>query len=171
MVWRFVLFFLVFDHIVSYFMFICAELTHIDKQQHHFHRDRHRHRWVYYVVIQKYSFKVCVISFDFHSTHYKVYIHLPCIITQQQTTAPFDSTRVLLSSDLWKPRLYQGSADFCEGDRNSDVICLLPPSLTIRYCNQSVLTIFPDLNILVWSIKIFGLISRSALVQYFSITW
>ena len=95
---------------------------------------------------------------------YKVFICLPCIITQQQTTAPFYITNVLSYSDRQTPRMYQGSADFCEGDRNSGVIRLLQPSLTIYYCNQSVLAIVPDLNIFVWSIKIFYLILRSALV-------
>ena len=90
-----------------------------------------------------------MISFDFYSTHYRFYIRLPCIITQQQTTAPFDITHALSSSDRQNPRLYQESADCCKVDRNLDVIRLLQPYLTIHYCNQSVLAIVPDLNILV----------------------
>ena len=39
----------------------------------------------------------------------------------------------------------------------------------IHYYNQTVLAIFPDLNIFVWSITICDFISRSALVQYFYI--
>ena len=112
-------------------------------------------------------FKVCVISFDFYSTHYKVYIHLPCINTQRRTTSPFDITHVISSSDCQTPRLYQGLDDRCEGDRNSDIICLLLPYLTIQYCNHSVLAIFPDLNILVRIITIFYLIKRSNLLHFF----
>ena len=51
-----------------------------------------------------------------------------------------------------------------------DVISLLHPYLTVHYSNQSVSAIVPDLNIFVWSIKIFDLISRSTLIEYFSIT-
>ena len=68
------------------------------------------------------------------------------------------------------PRLYQGSANHCEVDCNYIMVRLLQPSKTINYCNQSVLEILPDLNILVWSITIFDLISISALVQFFYIT-
>ena len=46
------------------------------------------------LIIQKYVFKVCVISFGFYSSHFKFYIHLTCINTQRQTTAPFS---------LWLP--------------------------------------------------------------------
>ena len=102
-----------------------------------------------------------MISFDFYSTHYKVYIHLTYIITQWQTTAPLDITHIISSSDRQSPRLYQGSADCGEGYRNSDIIRLLQPSQTIHYCNQSVLEIFPDLNIFVWNITIFDLISKN----------
>ena len=62
--------------------------------------------------------------------------------------------------------LYQGSADCCEGYRNSDIICLLQPSQAIRYCNQSVLAIVPYLNIFIFSIMIFDLISRIALTRF-----
>ena len=62
--------------------------------------------------------------------------------------------------------MYQGPADNCEGYCSSDIIRLLQPSQTIHYCNQSVLAIVPDLNILVFSITIFDLILRSALVQF-----
>ena len=68
---------------------------------------------------------------------------------QQRTTAPFHSSHVLSSSNRQTPIMYQGSADSFEGDRNSDVIRLLQPSLTIHYSNQSVLAIVPDLNIFV----------------------
>ena len=46
------------------------------------------------LILWKYGFKVCIISFGFCSSHFKVYIHLPCINTQRQTTAPFS---------LWLP--------------------------------------------------------------------
>ena len=49
------------------------------------------------LIILKYSFKVCVISFGFYLIHYKVYIYLPCLNTQQLTTAPFDITHVISS--------------------------------------------------------------------------
>ena len=117
------------------------------------------------LILQKYHFKVCVISFGFYSTHFKVYIHLPCINTQQRTTSPFDDTPVISYSDHRTTGMYQGSADSCEGDCNSDIIRLLQPSHEIHYCNQSVLAIVPYLNIFVFSITIFDLISRSALVQ------
>ena len=136
MVLRFVLFHLVFDHLVWWFIFIYSALTHSNKQKHHFHRDPHRHGWVYYIVLQKYIFKVCVISFDFYSTHYKVYIHLPWIITQIQKTLQLYITHVISSRELRKPILYQGSDDCCEEDCNSYIICLLQPSQTIHYCNQ-----------------------------------
>ena len=61
----------------------------------------------------------------------------------------YDITHVLSSSDLQTPRLYQGSADLCEGDRNYDIIRLFQTSQTIHYCNQSVLAIVPDLNIFI----------------------
>ena len=73
---------------------------------------------------------------------------------------------VIKPSDYQKTELYQGSADHCAGDRNYDLICLLQQSQAIHYCNQSVLSIVPDLNIFVFSIKIFDLIPRSALVQF-----
>ena len=144
--------------LVGRVIFIYAALTHRDKKQHHFHHDWHHHRWVNYVVLRKYSFKVCVISFGFYSTHYKVYIYLPCIDTQWLKTAPLYSSRALPSSNLQTPIMYQGSDNCCEGYRNSDIICLLQPSLTIHYCNQSVLVIVLELNILVWSVMIFDLI-------------
>ena len=141
-------------------MFIYVAITYRDEPKHHFHSDRPCHRWVYYVVLQKYGFIVCVISFDFYSTHYKDYMYLSCINTQWQTTAPFNINHVLSYRDPRTPRLYQGSASHCEGDCNLDVICLLQPYLTIHYCNQSVLAIVPYLNIFIWSITIFYLISR-----------
>ena len=122
------------------------------------------------LILKKYGFKVCVILFNFYSTDYKVYIHLPCIVTQWWTTASFNITHVVSSNDRQTPILYQGSSNYCWGDRNLDIIRLLQPSHTIHYCNQSVSAIVPDLNIFVWSITIVDLISRSALVQFFSIT-
>ena len=73
-----------------------------------------------------------MVSFDFYSTCYKVYIYLTYIKTQ----------------------LHQGSDNCCEGDHNSDAIRPLQPYLKIHYFNQSVLAIVPDLNIFVWSITI-----------------
>ena len=107
------------------------------------------------LILQKYGFKVCVISFCFYSSHYKVYIHLPCMNTQRRTTAPFDITHVISSGKSQTLRLYQGWANRCEVDCNSYIFCLLQSSQTIHNCNQSVLAIFPYLNILVWSIIIF----------------
>ena len=46
----------------------------------------------------KYDYKVCVVLFDFYSTQYKVYIHLPCIITQQRTKATLNSSHATSSS-------------------------------------------------------------------------
>ena len=122
------------------------------------------------LLLQKHSSKVCVILFGFYSTHYKVYIHLHCIITQKQTTAPLNITHVISPSEHQTPRLYQRSADRFEGDRNYNIIRLLHISQTINYCNQSVFAIFPDLNIFVRSIKCFDLIYRSAPVKFFFIT-
>ena len=101
------------------------------------------------LILPKYGFKVCVILFGFYSTHYKLYIHLLCIKKQGKTTAPFDITHVISSSNRQTPRLYQGLDNCCEGDRNSNINCLLQPSQKIQYCNQSVLAIFPDLNIFI----------------------
>ena len=149
-------------------MIIYAVLTHRDEPQHHFYRDRHRHGWLYYVVLQTFGFIVCVISLDFYSTQYKVYIYLPCINTHRWTIAPFNVTHVLSYIDHRTQKRYQGSASHYEGDCNLDVICLIQPFLTIHYCNQSVLAIVPDLNIFVWYYD-FDLVSRSALIHYFSI--
>ena len=99
----------------------------------------------------------------------KVYIYLPCINTQRRTIAPFDDTPVISSSDRRNTGLYQGSTNSCEGDRNSYTIRLLQKSHKIHYCDQSVLEIVPDLNIFVFSITIFDIISRSALVQFSSL--
>ena len=97
---------------------------------------------------------------------YKVYIYLTSINTQQQATSLFNNTPVISSRDHQTTGLYQSSADSCEGDRKSYIICLLQQSQTIHYCNQSVLSIVSDLNIFVLSITIFYLISRSALVRF-----
>ena len=119
-----------------------------------------------YFELRKYGFKVFVISFGFYSSRFKVYIRLPCINTQQQTTAPFDDTLVISYINHQTTGLYQGSADHFEGYHNSDIICLLQPSQAIHYCNQSVLEIFPDLNIFVFSITIFYLVFRISLVRF-----
>ena len=115
-------------------------------------------------ILQKYGFEVCVISFGFYSTPFKVCIHLPCINIQQQTKAPFEITPVISYRYLQTTGMYQGSADSGEVDRNSDIIRPLCPSQKIHYCNQSVLAIVPDLNIFVFSITVFGLILRISLV-------
>ena len=106
------------------------------------------------LILRKYGFMVHVISFSFYSTRFKVYIHLPSIKTQQQTTAPFEKTPVISSSDHRNTGLYQGSSDCCEGDLNSNIIRLIHKSQAIHYCNQSFLATFPDLNIFVFSITI-----------------
>ena len=95
-----------------------------------------------------------MISFDFYSTHYKVYIHLPCITKQRRKKSPFGIAHFISSSNFRTPRLYQGSANRCEGDSKSNIIRLLQPFQTIHYYNQSVLVIVPDLNRFVWSITI-----------------
>ena len=59
------------------------------------------------LIQQKYGFKCCVFLFDFYSAHYKVYFYLPCINTQRQTTASFEITNVISSSNRQTPRLYQ----------------------------------------------------------------
>ena len=41
------------------------------------------------LILRKYDFKVCMISFGFYSSHFKFFIHLPCINTQPKTTASF----------------------------------------------------------------------------------
>ena len=111
---------------------------------------------------------ISVILFDFQSTHYKISVHLPCIITPLPKTSSFKNFHFISSSDRQRPILYQGSAYCCEEDRNSDIMFLLQTSQTIHYCNQSVFKNFPDLNIFVWSITIFISFKGSALVQFFS---
>ena len=120
---------------------------------------------------KKFGFRVCVISFNFYSAHYKVYIHIPCINTQRQTTASFDITTVISSSNRKTPRLYKGTASCCEVDHNSDKIRLLQPYQTINYCNQSILVIVPYLNIFSWSITIIDLTWWITLVHFVSIMW
>ena len=88
------------------------------------------------LILNKYGLKVCVTLFGFYSTHYKVYIHLPCINTQQQTSVQFNITHVISSSDRQPARLYQVSAFSYEGNRNSGIVPLLQPSQTIHYFNQ-----------------------------------
>ena len=95
----------------------------------------------------------------------KAFIYLPCINTQWRAIAPFEENSFISSRDNQKTGLYQGSADRCEGYRNSDLIRLIQKSQAINYCNQSVLAIVPDLNIFVFSITIDDLILRSALVR------
>ena len=158
LVWGFVRYCLVFDNIVWKFISIYAALKHNNEQQHHFLCDC------------QYGFKVCVILFNIYSTHYKVYIHIPCINTQHQNIVPSNITHVISSSDWELTRLYQGLANHCKGNRKSDIIHLLQPSKTIHYWNQSMLVIVPYLNIFVWSITMFDLILRGALVYLCSIT-
>ena len=93
-----------------------------------------------------------MISFGFYSTCYKVYIYLPCINTHRQIISLFNINHFDSSSEYQTPILCQVWANYCGGYRNSDVFYLLQRYLTIHYCNQSVLAIFPDLNIVVWSI-------------------
>ena len=161
---RFVLFHLVFDNLVWKFISINAALKHSDEQQHHFLRDHHHHRWVKYVDNMKYGFKFFVTSFDLYWTHYKVYIHLPCINTQKKITISHHSRPII----KWpqNTKTVSGIANHFKGERNSNMIYLLWPSQAIHYCNQSVLSIVPDLNIFVFSITIVDLISRSALVRF-----
>ena len=110
-----------FDKIVCKFISICAAITHSDKQQHHFFVIAIVPGDFTMLMLQKYSFKVCVVLFGFSSTRYKVYIHIPCINTHQLTILPFKIMHVILSSDLQTPRLYQGSADGFEKNRNSGI--------------------------------------------------
>ena len=117
------------------------------------------------LILRKCGSKVCVILFGFYSTHYKVYIHLPCINTHQQTTAPFNYTPIISSRYHQTIVLYQGSSHHCEGDHKFDIIMLFHPSHKMHYCNQSVLGIVLDLNIFIFSIMIFDLIFRSALIR------
>ena len=107
-----------------------------------------------------------MILFDFYSTRYKVLLCLHCINTQQLTTSPLYITHDISSSYHQKKGVYQGSANRCEGDRNSDLIFLIQEYQEIHYCNQSVLAIVPDLNIFVFSITIVDLILRSDLVRF-----
>ena len=146
---------LVFDHLVWKFISIYPALTNSDEQQHHFFVVAIVTGEFTMLILRKYGFKVSVISFGFYSTYYKFYIHLPSINTQRWTTAPFNTTDVISSSNRRTLILYQASDDCCEWDCNSDIIRLLQPSLTINYCKQSVLAIVTDLNMFVWSIKIF----------------
>ena len=95
----------------------------------------------------------------------KVYIYLPWINTQQRATAPFYRTSIISSRDHQKIGLYQGSSYHCEGDHNSDLICLLQKYLAIHYSNQSVLAIVLDLNIFVLCTRVVNLVTRSALIQ------
>ena len=101
------------------------------------------------LILQKYGFKACVIFFGLYSTRYNVYIHIPCVNTERQTKAPLHITHIISSSNRQTTRLYQGSADRCEGDCNSNIFHLLQPSQTIYCCNQSVLAILPGLNIFI----------------------
>ena len=43
------------------------------------------------LILQKYGFKVWCIPFGFYSSHFILYIHLPWMNTQRQTTATFSS--------------------------------------------------------------------------------
>ena len=116
------------------------------------------------LILQKYGFKVCVILFGFYSAHFKVYTHLTCINTQNKKQHHSTSLTSYHLETAKKTVLYQGSSDNCEGDRNPDIIRLLHKSQEIHYCNQSVLSIVPDLNIFVFSITTVDLIPRSTLI-------
>ena len=163
---RFVRYRLVFDNLILKFISIYSTSAHSDKNSTIFFRISIVTGEFTILILKKNVFKVCVVLFGFYSSHFKFRIHLPCINTQQQTTAPFDDTPVILSGNQWTEGLYQGPADCCEGDHNSDIIRLLQQYQKIHYCNQSVLAIVPDLNIFVFSITIVDLISRSALVRF-----
>ena len=97
---------------------------------------------------------------------YKVFIYLLNINTQWRTTATFNDTPIISYSDHRKTGLYQGSSERREGYQNFGIISLLQPAQVIHYCNQSVLAIVTNLKISVFSIMIFDLISRSALVRF-----
>ena len=118
------------------------------------------------LIIWKYGFKVCVILFGFYSTQFKVYIHLPCINTQRQTTSPFNITPDISSRNCQTTWLYQGSANNCKVYHNYNIIRLLQPSQAIHYSKQSGLAIVLDLNILVFSITSFDVISIIPLVRF-----
>ena len=60
------------------------------------------------LILQKYGFKVCVISFGFYSTHFKVYTRVPSINTHRQTTALLDETPVISYSDHQTTGIFQG---------------------------------------------------------------
>ena len=76
----------------------------------------------------------------------------PASTNIDEKMALFNINHFYSSSDYQTPILCQVSANYCGGYRISDVIYLLQRYLTIHYCNQSVLAIVPDLNIVVWSI-------------------
>ena len=95
-----------------------------------------------------------MIFFGFCWSHFKVYIHLPCINTQRPTKAPFSKT------------LHQGSGNNFDWDHNSDIICLIQISQVVQYCNEWVLDIVLDLNIFFFSITSSDIILRSALIQF-----
>ena len=118
------------------------------------------------LILWKYCFRVCVILFGFYSFHLNIFIHLPWNNTQRQTTEPFKVNPVLSSSHRRKTGIYRGSENCCEEDRNSDILHLLQQSRATHYCNQSMLNIVPDLNIFIFSITIFDLILRIALVRF-----
>ena len=127
--------------------------------------DRHRHGLVHFID----TTKITVLMFVWYCLVFiqlilKICFCLTCINTQKWAIEPFDDTPVISSNNHKKTGLYQGSADRCEVDRNSAIIFLLQQYQAIHYCNQSVLAIFPDLNIFVFSITIVDLISRTALV-------
>ena len=90
------------------------------------------------LILQKYGFKVYVILFGFYSTHFKVYIHLPCINTHRGTTTPFS---------LWSP-LSWVSLPYCY-DKNMVLrfvwYCLVFIQLVLKF-----ISIYPT----VWLISI-----------------
>ena len=76
------------------FIFIYPASTNSKEQHHHFLHDHHCHRWVYHIYTTKVWFLGLCDKVDIYSTRLKVYIYLPSINTQQQTTASFS---------LWLP--------------------------------------------------------------------
>ena len=84
-----------FDHLVRNFISIYAALTQINKNHVSFFVIAIDMGEFIMLMLQKYGYKVLVISFGSYSTHYKLYLNLPCINTQLQTTAPVDTTHVI----------------------------------------------------------------------------
>ena len=65
------------------------------------------------LVLPNYGSKVCVISFGFYSTQYKVYIHLTCNNIQQHTAEPWYNLDVWWYLDDMRWVMSNGSAVCC----------------------------------------------------------